>query len=200
MAEYWYLWLILAALIIVTAAVVFFAARAASAHSKETKKLFEELEHLKQLKNKYKNLTQQTAEEAEPFELLEGINAVMQAEIEKSENPEQTFAAFNNTQKNLYTLLYFLEDSQQNLSFFFKNNGSELREQILPALSALNEPELLTVVKSVYDMFDENNEESSLDNSELEKADKQFLTLFNKDKLLSEIKHYIINNVSDVNG
>lgn len=199
MAEYWYLWLVLAALIIVTAVVIFFAARAASSHNAQTKKLLEELKHLKQLKDKYKVLTPELVNSSEPSELLEGVNAVMQAKLEKSDSPEQTFAEFNEVQKNLYTLYYFLEDSTQGLSFFFKNNGAELREQIMPALEAVKENDFSPFVKRAYDMFDENNEEVSLGQTELNQIDSQFLSIFNTDKLLTDIKSYISDNLQSLN-
>ena len=199
MAEYWYLWLVLAALIIVTAVVIFFAARAASSHNAQTKKLLEELEHLKQLKDKYKVLTPELVNFSDPSELLEGVNAVMQAKLEKSDSPEQTFAEFNEVQKNLYTLYYFLEDSTQGLSFFFKNNGTELRQQILPALEAVKEDDFSPFVKRAYDMFDENNEEVSLGQTELKLIDSQFLSIFNTDKLLTDIKSYISDNLQSLN-
>ena len=200
MAEFWYLWLILAVLIIVTAVVIFFAARAASSHNKETKKLLKELERLKQLKDKYKVLTIELANEAEPFELLEGVNAVMQAEIEKADDAELTFSQFNDKKKNLYTLFYFLEDCEQGISFFFKNNGSELREQICPALENINAGELSSLVKSVYDMFDESNENASLDDSRLAEIDRQFLSTFDREKLLSKIKEYICADTDFLNS
>lgn len=199
MAEYWYLWLVLAALIIVTAVVIFFAARAASSHNAQTKKLLEELERLKQLKDKYKALTPELVNSSEPSELLEGVNAVMQAKLEKSDSPEQTFAEFNEVQKNLYTLYYFLEDSTQGLSFFFKNNGTELRQQIMPALEAVKENDFSPFVKRAYDMFDENNEEVSLGQTELNQIDSQFLSIFNTDKLLTDIKSYISDNIQSLN-
>ena len=195
MGEYWYLWLILAGLIIVTAVVIFFAGRALSAHNEETKKFLAEIERLKTLKEKYKDLTEQKAQSADSRELLDGVNAVLQARIEKAENAEAEFSSFNDSQKYVYCLYYFIEDVKQSLSFFFKNNGAELTEIILPALKAVNAENVYALTQTEFSMYDENNEEVSLDNQLSEQTDKQFLQNYSEKELLENIKEYIKNNI-----
>lgn len=195
MTEYWYLWLILAVLIIVTVIVIVFAGRALSSHNEETKKMLAEIDRLKALKDKYKVLTPEIVESADSKQLLEGMTAVLQARIEKAENPEAEFSEFNNSQKYLYTLNYFVEDVNESLSFFFKNNGEELTELIIPALESVGVSEITDCVKTEYSMYDENNEDVSLDYALIEKTDRQFAKFYSEKELLESIKKYVKSNI-----
>ncbi len=197
MADYRFLWLILAALIIITAVVIFFAGRALSSHNEETKRLLSEIDRMKALKDKYKDLTVQKAENADNRELLDGINAVLQARIEKAENAEAEFSEFNDAQKYMYCLYYFIEDVRQGLSFFFKNNGSELTDILLPALKAVNAEKIYPLTETQFSMFDENNEEVSLDYGLRDETDRKFSEIYSQNELLDGIKEYIKNNIDE---
>ena len=52
--EYWYLWLIFAALVIITAVVIVFAGKAVSARNEQTREIMAQLDRLKALKDKYR--------------------------------------------------------------------------------------------------------------------------------------------------
>ena len=106
--EYWYLWLILAGLVIITAVVIVFAGRSVSAHNEQTKEIMARLERLKEMKDKYKDLTPEKVENAEAEELFEGVNAVLQAKIEKADDGDKAFSEFNDEQKIIYTLNCFI--------------------------------------------------------------------------------------------
>ena len=81
--EYWYLWLIFAALVIITAVVIVFAGKAVSARNEQTKEIMAQLDRLKALKDKYTDLTVEKVENADPEELLEGVCTVLQVKIDK---------------------------------------------------------------------------------------------------------------------
>lgn len=197
MTEYWYLWPVLAVLIIVTAVVIVFAGRALSSHNEETKKLLAEIDRLKALKDKYKNLTPELIDNSDSKQLLEGITAVLQARIEKAENAEAEFERFNRSQKYLYTLNYFVEDVKEGLSFFFKNNGSELTELIVSALENVGADKIVDLVKSECSMYDENNEDVSIDYALIEEKDRLFSEAYSENELLESIKIYVKSNVEE---
>ena len=200
LGQFWYLWVIFGLLVIVTAVVIVFAARAVSSHNAETKKQLEELKRLKLLKDKYKGFDRKIIEEAEPFEVLEGACTVLQARIERAEDAEAEFAGFNDAQKYVYTLYYFLEDvEKEGLSFFFKNNGAELCSVIGDALKAVDYRSAEPPVNKLWAMFDEKNEEAEMDLEQLDDTDSQFLSTFDKTAFLSKVKEYIAANADELN-
>lgn len=193
--EYWYLWLILAGLVIITAIVIVFAGRSVSAHNEQTKEIMARLERLKEMKDKYKDLTPEKVENAEAEELFEGVNAVLQAKIEKADDGDKAFSEFNDEQKIIYTLNCFIPEVSDGLSMFFNEYTSEITDIIVPALTRVGADDLLPLVKSEYEMYDDRNEEVSFDKVTKEKADSDFADIYSKEKLLEEIKEFIKNNI-----
>lgn len=196
--EYWYLWAIFAALCIVTVLVLHKASRALQSHNAEKERFFKEIERMKTLKEEFQHADSEQVKNTEPDHLLEGLNAVLQHKIERAENPDACFAAMNTAQQYVYTLYYFLEDTEQGLSFFFKNNGEPLLHLAGEALSAVGAENLVPIVTAVYAMFDENNEAVSLDTAKLETYDAQFAECCEKTEVLAQIKAYIQANLQDL--
>ncbi len=193
--EYWYLWLILAGLVIITAIVIVFAGRSVSAHNEQTKQIMARLERLKEMKDKYKDLTPEKVENAEAEELFEGVNAVLQAKIEKADDGDKAFSEFNDEQKIIYTLNCFIPEVSDGLSMFFNEYTSEITDIIVPALTRVGADNLLPLVKSEYEMYDDRNEEVSFDREIKEKTDSDFADIYSKEKLLEGIKEFIKNNI-----
>lgn len=193
--EYWYLWLILAGLVIITAVVIVFAGRSVSAHNEQTKEIMARLERLKEMKDKYKDLTPEKVENAEAEELFEGVNAVLQAKIEKADDGDKAFSEFNDEQKIIYTLNCFIPEVSDGLSVFFNEYTSEITDIIVPALTRVGADDLLPLVKSEYEMYDDRNEAVSFDRDTKEKTDSDFADIYSKEKLLEEIKEFIKNNI-----
>ena len=197
MGEYWYLWLIFAVLVVVTAVVIVFASKAVSSHNEETKRILAELDRLKALKDKYKDLTPEKVEVAESKELLDGVNAVLQARIEKAEDDkvDAEFASFNNAQKNVYVLSLFIEDACENLSSYFDDFNIEFAKILLSALETVGAKDILALAEKEFEMFDDNNENVSLDKGLIKKTDEEFAEIYSENRLLEQIKTYIKNNI-----
>lgn len=193
--EYWYLWLILAGLVIITAIVIVFAGRSVSAHNEQTKEIMARLERLKEMKDKYKDLTPEKVENAEAEELFEGVNAVLQAKIEKADDGDKAFSEFNDEQKIIYTLNCFIPEVSDGLSMFFNEYTNEITDIIVPALTRVGADDLLPLVKSEYEMYDDRNEDVSFDRDTKEKNDSDFADVYSKEKLLEKIKEFIKNNM-----
>ena len=195
LTQFWYLWVIIVLLSAATVAAIIFAARAVSSHNAETKKQLEELKRLKLLKDKYKNFETEVLENSTPAEALEGTMAVLQSRIERADDAEAEFAAFSDPQKYVYTLNYFLEDIEAGgLSFFFKNNGDELRSVAADALKAVGYESAVSPVNTVWKMFDDSYADTTVDLDELDRTDEQFAATFDKQALIDKIKDYIIEN------
>lgn len=197
--EYWYLWVIFAVLVVVTVIVLKKASASLSLHNNDRQAVIKELERLKTLKDKYSDLTDEKIDAAEPSELLQGVTAVLQAKVEKSEDPNAVFNAFNEVQKNIYTLNYFIEDVREGLSFFFKNNGEPLISVAHKALFEAGCEELSELCKAEFSMHDENNEEVSLSEEKLRETDRLFSEAYSEEELLEKIKAYIKENAGSFN-
>lgn len=197
--EYWYLWVIFAVLCIATVVVIRFASKALQLHNDDKNTILNNLKRLKELKDKYSDLTPELAQNAEPLELLEGVTAVMQAEVEKSENPRALFNSLSDPQKIVYTLNYFVEDVRESLSFFYKNNGEPLVSVAHHALDEIGLNELSCLASMQFSMYDENNEDVSIEIEKMKESDLKFKGIYNEQELLKKVKDYIINNVGSFN-
>lgn len=194
--EYWYLWLLLIVLCVITVFVLSKASAAAKKHNNERDALLREYDRKKALKDEFSFLTREKAESSDPETLLEGVSAVLQAKTEKAEDPEKVFGKFTETQKYIYTLYYFLEDAESgSLSFFFRNNGEPLTSLASKALCAVGENELSLIAEKEFSMYDENNEEVSVDKDEIKNLDGEFKAKLQKQQVLNSIKTYIIKNI-----
>lgn len=193
--EYWYLWLIFAGLVAVTAVVVVLAGKSVSSHNEQTREFMSRLERLKEMKDKYKDLTVEKVENAEPEELFEGLNAVLQAKIEKADDGDTAFSEFNNEQKIIYALNCFINEIPDGLSMFFSEYTSQITDLIIPALTAIDAKEILPLVKAEFEMYDDSNESVSFDKNLKATIDSDFADVFSKEKLLIEIKNFVKDNI-----
>lgn len=193
--EYWYLWLIFAGLVAVTAVVVVLAGKSVSSHNEQTREFMFRLERLKEMKDKYKDLTVEKVKNAEPEELFEGLNAVLQAKIEKADDGDTAFSEFNNEQKIIYALNCFINEIPDGLSMFFSEYTSQITDLIIPALTAIDAKEILPLVKAEFEMYDDSNESVSFDKNLKANIDSDFADVFSKEKLLIEIKNFVKDNI-----
>lgn len=196
--EYWYLWLIFIVLCAVTVFVLKKASAALQQHNSDTKQMYDEIERLKTLKAKYQNADAKLIAEAPAEELLAGMCAVLQAKIERAENANACFCAFSDPQKTVYTLQFFLEDCTEHLSAFFKVNGEPLTGALPAALAVIGEDALSALAAELYAMYDENNENVSLDKAEIVRLDSAFSEKFDRERVLQQTKAYIEANFAEI--
>lgn len=199
--EYWYLWVAFAVLCVITVLVLRKASKAMRLHNDGQKKIYEEIDRLKVLKEKYKNADAEVIEAAEPRELLGGAYAVLQSALERDENPDTLFAVLPESCRYTYTLYCFVEDTEaQGLTFFFKNNGHTLLQYAVGALEAVRQEGLAALVRAEYAMLDENNEAVSLDAAKFEKFDADFRKIYDAEALMDSVKQYIFTHREEILG
>ncbi len=196
--EYWYLWAIFVVLCIVTAFVLKKASKALRLHNDDQKRMFDEIERLKTLKTQFQNADGETVRAADPGLLLAGAYAVLQAELERAENPNARFAAMCSARQYVYALSCFLEDTEENLTFFFKNNCEPILHLAVDALDAVGAENISEIVRREYAMFDENNETVSLDTERFSEFDAEFTESFDKPRLLKQVKQYIAAHRTEI--
>ncbi len=196
--EYWYLWVIFAVLCAVTVFVILKASKALRGHNEETKRAVAEIERLTALKTDFRGASAEKVRGEDAAHVLDGAFAVLQAQLERADDSDRCFAEMAEPQQNVYTLYWLMEDVQTSLSFFFKNNGDPLRAVCSRALEAVGAKTLGEIAGTMYAMFDESNEEVSLDPGQLDILDARFAEQFDRDTLLSQIWAYAASHAETI--
>lgn len=191
--EYWYLWLIFAALVVITAVVIMFAGKAVSARNEQTKEIMAQLDRLKALKDKYADLTVEKVENADPEELLEGVCTVLQVKIDKSDDPDAEFAAFNEDQKTIYVLHCFISEYNSELSSFFSDYTSDFSGHLVVA--AFLVPEYHPFISTEFGLYSDSDCGAPFDKELKDKTDAEFDKIYSKEKFLEAAKTFIKDNI-----
>lgn len=191
--EYWYLWLIFAALVVITAVVIMFAGKAVSARNEQTKEIMAQLDRLKALKDKYTDLTVEKVENADPEELLEGVCTVLQVKIDKSDDPDAEFAAFNEDQKTIYVLHCFISEYNSELSSFFSDYTSDFSGHLVVA--AFLVPEYHPFISTEFGLYSDSDCGAPFDKELKDKTDAEFDKIYSKEKFLEVAKTFIKDNI-----
>ena len=108
--------------------------------------------------------------------------------------PEERFEELSAVEKNIYVLYCFCEDCSVSLSFFFKNNENSFAALIIGALDKIGYKEILPLVQEEMTMFDEDNEDVSIDADKIKVCDEKFQSVFLQGRLHSLTKEYIIKS------
>ena len=195
LTQYWYLYVVLLALIVLTIFVGKKASKAARNHNEEVRKYEETMQRYKFLKEKYSDISKDDAEKAPSDELCEGVTALIQIKLEKAEKPEEKFKEMHQWEREVYSLYYFAEDCKTALSFFFKNNAQPLPESALSGLKAVGESKLYALATAMNAMYDDNNDSVSLDMNRVNELDEKFKSVFDKKQYFENIKTYILKNM-----
>lgn len=193
--QFWYMWVVLLVLIVVAIFVCIKASKAVKRKNEIMAKQHEELKRYKMLVEKYKELNAQTAENADAKELAEGVTAALQYELEKSDNPDEAYENAEKWRREVYALFYFDEDVFTSLSFFFKNNGGPLPRVAVDGLVSIGDEKLHSLAASMFSMYDDKNENVSLDAGRADELDEKFRKVYNSEEFFEKVKLYILNAV-----
>ncbi len=176
--QYWYLYIALFALIIITAFVCKKAFGAASRHSKAVNAQIEKAKHNKSLREAYGSLTAQIIAGAPADTLFEGVALCLEADCQKAESTAGFYSGLNEAQKAVYAFYYLASDAkEQGLSAFFKASTHPLTADAANAAKEIFPSEIYTVVKEMFDCYDEENETASVIPENIEKLNTAFAQL-----------------------
>ena len=192
MNEYLYLGAAIAAALILLVFVSRKASRAAAKRRAIMNAQIEELKKENRLREKYKALTRELLEAAEMPELLEGLTSNIQTRLENAEDMRKAFETLPLSEQYIYALNYFIADSRESLSEFFKKNGEPLISLAPEALDEIGSG-LGDAVREMLAMYDESNEEVSYDKALVEKINAEFAVSLDPDKIYNQIKKYILS-------
>lgn len=182
-SQYWIYAVVFVAVCIVTGFICSKAGKAYRKRKGEYNAQEAEIKRLVAMKEKYYPLSQAAIESADEGELLEGAALSYQIELEKSGDMMGTFNAYSEEKKRIYTLDVFVSD--KTLKTFFSQNGSELKNLIIPALEMIGFKAQADMIKEVYLMYDEKDETTSLSYEKIEEIQK----VIDGDEFLTKIKH-----------
>lgn len=194
LTTYWYLYLALAALIVLSIFVWGKAMKASRRHREQVEKEIKAIEKERHLRETYNTLTDEVIENADEDELLEGISTFVQMRVEKSADINVEFAKFSEDFREMYALNFFCEDIDVSLSSFFRNNGEPLVSLAVPALRRIGADKSANIVNEQFKMFDERNECVSYDVKRIEELDRKFAELDEAKVLRRTAADYIKKN------
>ncbi|MCM1544836.1 MAG: hypothetical protein NC110_05990 [Ruminococcus sp.] len=128
-----------------------------------------EIKHLTAMKEKYQHLTEQAIADASDEELLEGIALSYQLTLQKHENMTAEFSKLSEEKKHAYALDVFTQD--KSVRIFFKENGRELTEIIVPALKMIGMDDTAEKAEKIRLMYDEKDDTTSISNEFIEQTE-----------------------------
>lgn len=194
--EFWYLWVVVVVLIIVLIPVLIRVSKSVKKRNAESEKLRKDFERIKILKEKYAVITKDSVQNADAKELCEGVTAVLQYKLEKSQTPDADFEAEEKWRREVFSLFWFNEDVTENsLSYFFRHNGEPLPKEAVNGIDSIGYDKIKSVVSQMYAMCDDKNENVSFDKNRIAELDEKFRNVYDSEEFFAKIKLYILNSI-----
>lgn len=198
MKDFWYLYILLFALVIVTVFVCKKAFGAASRHSKEVNALIAKAKRNKELREAYKELSKEIIENAPAASLFEGVALNMEAACQKTEDTNGFYEALSDGQKKVYAFYYLASEAREiSLSAFFKESRRPLTSDAVAAAKEFLNSDIYSVINEMFACYDEENENASVIPETINKLNEEFKILTNDVDLFANGGEYIKNNTSD---
>ncbi|MBQ3603250.1 MAG: hypothetical protein IJA02_05400 [Clostridia bacterium] len=195
MQEFWYLYIILFVLIIITVFVWKKAATAATRHKKEVNEIMAKAKRNKEIRDAYKDLTAQIIENAPAGSLFEGVALNLEAACQKAENTENFYNSMTDGQKKIYAYYYLASEAKElKLSAFFKASSRPLTSDSVDAAELFVSKEIYAVIKEMFDCYDEENETASVIPQNIDRLNEEFEKLTKDIDLFIPAGEYIKNN------
>ena len=191
------------ALVFLIALTVFVWYKAISSGRKrneERERIIADLEKEKALRNEFRHVDETTfADGRDNYRLITGMCAHVQMYLEKKENMTQAFNSLSDFKKYVYALGYVFEDGKISLSNFFRSNGEPLLSAANEAVGTVIGGRFADVFTASFNMFDENNEDVSVDDSEIERLDAEYKRLLENEgaDIYKKTADYIRENKSE---
>ncbi len=191
--EYWYLYLLLAVLIV---AAVFVWRKALLAAAKRKKINDEELARLKrekELREAYSDLTEEKIASSPAEELFNGIALCLEHRFQKVSDLNSAFDELNTEQQNVYALYYLAQDDSA--ACFFRSGTQPLTGAGLRAIGEVFGEKAYAAAMPLFRMFDDADETVSADTAEASRLDTVFKESFlHNGNFCVKVGNYIKSN------
>ena len=172
----------IAALLMLTVFVWIMAIKSGRKRNEEREKIIAQLEKEKAIRNEFRNIDDTTfAEGKDDFRLVVGMCANVQMSIEKIEDMTGAFNELSEVKRNVYALGYVFDDGEKSLSNFFRSNGEPLLSAAKNAVDTIIGGRYAEIFSKAFEMFDENNEDVSVDEEQIKAFDADFAALLETD-------------------
>lgn len=191
------LWLLVLVLIVATIVMMAKASKAVKKSNAEKEELIKKLDHLKMLREKYEILTEESIKNDTSDMLLEGVASNIQLTIEKTEDMNEAFEELSDNKKMIYALNYFIDDAKESVRKFFKEYTKPLTPYAVMATDKFADEKSKELVRKMYEIFDDENEETSFFESEVEKIEEELKASLDFEKMLKTANEFIRENAKE---
>ena len=191
------LWLLVLVLIVATIVMMAKASKAVKKSNAEKEELIKKLDHLKMLREKYEILTEESIKNDTSDMLLEGVASNIQLTIEKTEDMNEAFEELSDNKKMIYALNYFIDDAKESVRKFFKEYTKPLTPYAVMATDKFADEKSKELVRKMYEIFDDENEETSFFESEVEKIEEELKASIDFEKMLRTANEFIRENAKE---
>ncbi len=173
--EYWVLFVILIVALIALVVVYTKMGKSMAKRKAEKEALIKKLDHMKAIREKYSELTEEKILSDSGENLLEGVVDNIQVRLEKEDNMNAAFENLTEEEKTVYAFYYFLEEAKTKPSEFFRQFTKPLTPYALQACEIFLEKEAFEWVKDLYDSYDEDNETASVISEKINALDEKII-------------------------
>ena len=195
---YWYLFVILIAMIVLTVFVFNKALTASAKRRQEMNEIMEKVKRAKELRDTYKELSAEKIADAPAAALFEGIALNLEYTCQKAEDTDSFYDSMTNGQKNVYSLYYLLSDAKEtSLSAFFKSSYRPLTSDATNAAEEIFDSSAYKIIETMFSFYDENGEGAPSDVTEIDRLNKEFETIIKSKDLFAEVGGYIKKNSTE---
>ena len=180
--EHWYYLIVL---VVALALLVFVFRKARKAYRNyysHYRKEEAEIKHLNELKARFSEISADDLKNEKDDDLLEGVALTYQLELQKKDNMEKAFSEYPLERQYVYALDIFTQSSSA--TDFFRENGRELTEIVVPALKSIDLPGDADEAEKLRIMFDDTDETTSINNNTIDGVNAYFAS----EGKMSEIK------------
>ncbi|MBR2315100.1 MAG: hypothetical protein IKA56_00510 [Clostridia bacterium] len=190
LSQNWYITAALFALLLIA----FFALiKVASGHNKLVESRQAKLKKLHELRSDFENMTGEAFDNAEDGYLLDGVALYYQLKLQKCDDMNEAFTYLPEPARYVYALnIFYFEGGV--LSGFYRANGEPLSPVLADALRAIGEGELAEIAEKLQPMFDEENENASIDYKFIKTLDENASEVYNEKEFKLKAAAYIRKN------
>ena len=188
--EFWYLWLILALLVIVAIFIWRKANVVLKNHSDKFNKQLANAEREKRLLDRYSDSTNDIGSDT-PEDIIDGFAVVADAKIQKFTNPDAEFSTLPDRERLAYGMKFFFTDAEEKLSLFYRQNSHPLTDVVTDCLEESSSV-AGKLARRMYNMTDDDNENVSFDRTLADKLDDEFNKNIDRNELKTIVAQYIL--------
>lgn len=138
-------------------------------------------------------MTEEAFDKAEDEYLLDGVALYYQLKLQKADDMNEAFTYLPEPARYVYALnIFYFEGGV--LSGFYRANGEPLSPVLADALRAIGEGELAEIAEKLQPMFDEENENASIDYKFIKTLDENASEVYNEKEFKLKAAAYIRKN------